>query len=759
MDADSLSAPVPIEELVKPYGINITNIKEINIFLDLYYNKDINKSNIKTEFIKYQIDNNFTQVTKVGVLIYIYQLGRLSGKYKCADLELEKYIKVRDVRENSGVMVFSIFTSAYPYKHNDPINDKNIRDSTGDSSGRDGDGDKGGSVNKGGSNGSFSCKYNCAFCPSEPGQPKSYMAGEPGVDRAIQNDYDPIKQVFSRAIQYVQQGHVIDKIEVIIQGGTWDSYEEDYRIEFVRDIYYAFNVFMNYLQAMINPQAPTPPMAPTAPTALTTTTQSEPFIFNGCTLRCKLSLEEEIKINETGMCRVIGLTPETRPDQINYKTIQFLRRIGATRLQIGVQHLNDDILRYVERGCYRKHTENAIKMLKDNGFKVDAHLMLDLPAPPGYEGRMPDIDADMLTEFNTNPSFKVDQLKIYPCMVTPYTKIKEWYEQGIYKPYGEDVVKTSEEKIEFKKLSKIDKVNKRLENPLYKNILNFYTQIHQSIRTNRIIRDLPSKVLLGGTMRLGMRSEIERDIDTLGLVATCIRSREIGNHKNVNLKLDEPELKILEFESSGGSEYFLSYETEYVYPDNKGSRSILFSFLRLRLSKNAGCTDKGKVIFPDLCDTALVRELHTYGPVAPCKENQHLYTHDPSDPSDTHDTNNTEPKGAVGPVGPVGHRSISNLLMASSTGLDISQHKGYGKKLLQKAEEIAIKNGYQKIAVIAGVGVRNYYRKQGYIHDTSNGCYQLKYLQQPQQLMPYVDISMPLMHALCLFFYFLFTSF
>jgi histone acetyltransferase (RNA polymerase elongator complex component) len=211
MDIDPVSAPVPIEELVKPYGINITNIKEINIFLDLYYNKDINKSNIKTEFIKYQIDNNFTQVTKVGVLIYIYQLGRLSGKYKNADLELEKYIKVRDVRENSGVMVFSIFTSAYPYKRNDPINDKNTEDGTGDSSGRDGDGDKGGSVNKGGSNGSFSCKYNCAFCPSEPGQPKSYMAGEPGVDRAIQNDYDPIKQVFSRAIQYVQQGHVIDK--------------------------------------------------------------------------------------------------------------------------------------------------------------------------------------------------------------------------------------------------------------------------------------------------------------------------------------------------------------------------------------------------------------------------------------------------------------------------------------------------------------------------------------------------------------------
>jgi elongator complex protein 3 len=256
-------------------------------------------------------------------------------------------------------------------------------------------------------------------------------------------------------------------------------------------------------------------------------------------------------------------------------------------------------------------------------------------------------------------------------------------------------------------------------------------------------------------MRLGMRSEIERDIDTLGLVATCIRSREIGNHKNVNLHLKEPELKVLEFESSGGREYFLSYESEYIYPGSSGSsinRSILFSFLRLRLSKNAGCTDKGKVIFPDLCDTALVRELHTYGPVTPCKENQGLYTSGCGG-------------GGCGAehVGPI----ISNLLMASSTGLDISQHKGYGKKLLQKAEEIAFNNGYKKIAVIAGVGVRNYYRKQGYVHDTSNGCFQLKHLETYMPVQPQVDTimvdtimvdtSILLLHFIFIVFYFLFT--
>jgi histone acetyltransferase (RNA polymerase elongator complex component) len=116
------------------------------------------------------------------------------------------------------------------------------------------------------------------------------------------------------------------------------------------------------------------------------------------------------------------------------KTIKFLREIGATRVELGIQHLDDNILRYVNRGCYKKHSIRAIKILKDAGFKVDAHLMLDLPAPSGYENKMPQIDKAMLEEFNSDQFFKVDQIKIYPCMVMPYTEIEKCYRDGIYKP-------------------------------------------------------------------------------------------------------------------------------------------------------------------------------------------------------------------------------------------------------------------------------------------------------------------------------------
>lgn len=330
-------------------------------------------------------------------------------------------------------------------------------------------------------------------------------------------------------------------------------------------------------------------------------------------------------------------------------------------------------------------------MLKDTGFKVDAHLMLDLPAPlniPGYENNMPQVDKAMLEEFNTNQYFKVDQIKIYPCMVMPYTEIEKWYKDGIYKPYGEDKIMTVEEKIKFKKLSTEEQIEIRKQNPLYKNIFEFCQKIDPSVRINRVIRDLPTTQVCGGTKRSGMRGEIDRDFDYLGLVSNDIRFREVGNYRNISSSAKQvPELMIRQFYASDAIEYFLSFETKTKNP-------ILYSFLRLRLSFNAGKTDTGKIIFPELDSCALIRELHTYGKVVPCSNNEHLYTD-------------------------------NKILLAINNQV---QHKGYGKQLLVKAEEIAFNNNFNRIAVIAGVGVREYYRKQGYINDTKEGCYQYKFL-------------------------------
>lgn len=621
-----------IENITNPYwfdSISKDNIEKCYQFLDKYYNKDINKSTIKLDFIRYQAEQKFEGV-KFGYLVYIYQLGRQNGKYNIPDINLEKFLKTMTVRENSGVSVYSVFTSGFPTYTKDNIKHEKM----------------------------FSCKYDCHYCPNIPDgkTPRSYIRSEPGVARAWENDFDPQKQIIARATQYIQQGNSISKACVIIQGGTFDSYPVEYRSEFLRDIYYTFNIIMNHLF-------------------------KQP-------LRDKYTLEEEIRINETAPCRVVELVPESRPNEVNHKSLKFLRKIGATRLQLGIQSLDDNVLKYINRQCYNKHTIRAIKMLKDNGFKVDGHLMPDLPAPPGYEGRMPEVDRLMFEEINTNPDLKLDQIKIYPCMVVEHTKIKEWYDQGIYKPYGEDKKMSMDEKIAWRKVSKEDKQKIRCVNPLYKNILEFYKNVHPSIRINRIIRDIPVSIVCGGTKRASMRSELEQDLDTLDELSSCIRYREVGNHRNKNRDItQEPILKEIVFPSSGGTEYFLSYESP-------GDNPMLYGFCRLRLSSNAGKDPEGRVIFPELVNTALIRELHVYGKVIPCKENQKYYEN-------------------------------NNIFIHQDT-TNKSQHKGFGKKLLKHAEMIAIKNDYRRIAVISGVGTRNYYRNNGYNIDSELGCYQIK---------------------------------
>lgn len=197
-------------------------------------------------------------------------------------------------------------------------------------------------------NKTFSCKYDCFYCPSEPGQPRSYIKKEPAVARANQHRFDAINQFRDRGLTYLINGHPFDKVELIVLGGTWTSYPRDYQDDFICDLYYAANTFYNK-DYETNP-------------------------------REKKTLEEEILMNETSFCRIIGLTLETRPDQINAEEIIRFRRFGVTRVQLGVQHVDKDILQYVNRGCYTEDAINAIRLLKDSCYKVDIHLMPDLPS-------------------------------------------------------------------------------------------------------------------------------------------------------------------------------------------------------------------------------------------------------------------------------------------------------------------------------------------------------------------------------------------
>jgi ELP3 family radical SAM enzyme/protein acetyltransferase len=451
----------------------------------------------------------------------------------------------------------------------------------------------------------FSCKYNCSYCPDQPGSVKSYIRGGPTAERGFQNDYLPVEQMDDRLSVLFLNGHEIDKLEVLVLGGTWDSYPITYQEWFITRLYYAANTFFD---DKINAKR-----------------------------RTILSLTEEKKINETALVRIIGLTLETRPDQITSEQIARLHYYGCTRVQLGVQHTDDRILRRVKRDCYTSDTIRAIKNIKDVGLKVDIHLMPQLPDATVEDDKL------MLFRINNDSDLQADQIKIYPCEVTPWTEIEKWFLEDKYQPYD------NEEMIKL--------------------VIDYKTKVNPWIRFNRIGRDALPGHAIAGNPYPNLRQVIQERMACQKLKCRCIRCREVGTSSSRVARINEAILMIRKYDASGGNEYFISMET----PDQE----IIFGFCRLRLTNNGGFvsdldkknqTEISINAFPYLNDHAFIRELHVYGR-----------------------TNRVD----------------------NTNKVDI-QHRGLGKKLVAKAEEIARNHGFEKMAIISGVGVREYYRKLGY---------------------------------------------
>ena len=575
--------------------------------------ENIDKVKCHQTYLKYILNNlRKRQVfqSKTHILKAYYIL--LQRKEINYDSNFIKFGSIKSTRGCSGVQVITIFTSgSFMGKENNHMNkdmNKDIEE-----------------FNKTGG-----CPMNCYYCPFEkdengiPTQPRSYLSTEPGNKRATQNKHHPLGQMFDRLYQLEQIGHIPSiymdddkkgaKLEIIISGGTFNFYPKDYIYWFVTCMYYSANIYYNY--------------------RLTNYIERE-----------MLSLEEEQKINETTKMRIIGLTIETRPDYLipkesinmniqknsnvnsiqkdnRYEIIQFFRELGITRVQIGIQHTNDIILKKVNRQCTDKQNKYAIKFLKDNGFKVDIHIMLDLPFSS------PEEDISMLNKILTNEEYEADQWKIYPTETTPFTVIKKWYDEGKYIPYADG--RNNEKLIEV--------------------IMSAKKIMKPWIRINRIVRDIPSESIEGGINCPEMRDIISHKMKELGIYCKCIRCREI---KLEIINDNDIKQFIRHYIGSDGDEYFISYET---FDEKK-----LIGFIRLRLNKTFNNS------MPELNGYAFIRELHVLG---------------------HHTTVGTESKGV--------------------------QHKGYGSLLLQKAEEIAYKNGYIGISIISGVGVREYYEKKGY---------------------------------------------
>ncbi len=466
----------------------------------------------------------------------------------------------------------------------------------------------------------------CVFCPGGVNSafgdvPQSYTGREPASMRAKRNDYDSYLQVMNRLEQYVVMGHNFNKIELIIMGGTFPSLNFNYQRNFVA---YAFKAMNDFSRLFIKGNS------------FKLNRFREFFLLPGSvndeervkTIKRRLSklkgfanLELEQEYNDKkSKVKCVGLTIETRPDYARLEHAKRMLSLGATRVELGVQTIYNDVLEKVERGHTVEDSIAATRILKDLGFKINYHIMIGLPNS-NYKR-----DYNIFKELFENEDFRPDMLKIYPCLVVKGTKLYQWWKNGKFK-----------------------EANNEYALKLLKEV---YPIIPEYVRVMRIQRDIPSHTIESGVNLTNLRQVLYEELKNKPIKE--IRFREIGlnlKQQNLDLKGINRKIFVKEYNASKGKEFFISEEDE--------QRRFIFGFCRLRFPSQS--------LIKEIDDkTALIRELHVYGP--------------------------SEKIGLRGNI----------------------QHSGTGSRLLKKAEQIAKARGMRKILVISGIGVRAYYRKHGY---------------------------------------------
>jgi elongator complex protein 3 len=421
----------------------------------------------------------------------------------------------------------------------------------------------------------FACPGQCVFCPQREGMPKSYLPDEPGAMRAVQHGFDPYEQTASRLLALRDIGHPTDKVELLILGGSWSSYPNDYQEWFVQRCLEALN-------------GETSAMLPDAQ-----------------------------RTNETAAHRNVGLVIETRPDLITPEEVRRLRWLGVTKVQLGLQSLDDAILQKNHRGHTVEQSRRALRLLRLAGFKIAVHWM------PNLLGATPDSDLADFGRLWEDPALRPDELKIYPCLLLPGTELHTLWQQGLYRPYSEDEL--------------VDLLIRcKLTIPCY-------------CRVNRLMRDIPAPNIVAGVNKTNLRQVVHAAMRARGLACQCIRCREIRG------AVADPETlrrETLVYQTDVGEEHFLSVVT----PEDR-----LAGFLRLSLPGEDPPIE-------EIRGCAMIREVHVYGPA---------------------------------------------LELAESSAGE-AQHAGLGSQLIEDAAAIARQRGFHRLAVIAAVGTREYYRQRGF---------------------------------------------
>lgn len=451
----------------------------------------------------------------------------------------------------------------------------------------------------------------CKYCPGGPEiwVPQSYTGKEPATRRAIQYGYNPYLQVTFRLLQLKSIGHPVDKVELIVMGGTLTAQCIDYQEFFVKECLRAMNEFEENSRVIRR-------------------IGEEEFIkeFESSEKRFRY-LEDIQKENESSAVRCIGITFEPRPDWAKKEEINEMLNLGVTRVEIGVQNPDDEIYKKVNRGHTVQDVVESTQQLKDSGLKVGYHMM------PGLLGYKEEVDLNAFKRIFEDDRFKPDMVKIYPCLVLEGTQYHTKWKNGEFEPIN------TEEAVDL--IVKVKRI------------------MPKWIRTMRIQRDIPSNLIEAGVKASNLGQLVYRRMEKENIRCKCIRCREVGRfiQRGIHPRLEDIKLVRMDYNASSGTEVFLSFE------DVK--KDILIGFLRLRIPGNPFRAEIDR-------KTALVRELHVYGPMVEIGEKPRFEW----------------------------------------------QHRGYGQELLKEAEIISREEfDMNKILVTSGIGVREYYRKFGYRRD------------------------------------------
>jgi elongator complex protein 3 len=526
----------------------------------------------------------------------------------------------------------------------------------------------------------YPCPGKCLYCPSEKNVPKSYLSNEPAVMRAIKCKFDPYLQTASRLRALEIIGHPTDKINIRIIGGTWSYYPKNYQTWFIKRLFEACNQYNKITIKQVNDLASIQSTSLEEKNgsqahwknAIADTPIKRTFFFDK-----RANLFELQKQNETAKHRVVEISIETRQDFINKREIMRLRNLGVTKVELGVQSLDDKILALNNRGHDVKETIHATKILKDAGFKVSYQMMVNL-----YGSNIKK-DKSIFKELFANQDFKPDHLKIYPLALVKGTGLYKLYQNKKFTPYNK-----------LKLINLLKYVKRQVP---------YYTRIE------RVIRDIPSEnIVEGGAKFSNMRQVLDVEMKKENDACKCIRCREVRQNQVIKLEsYQDDKVKKSEsgsqkwianatersttasvkrtsfgdgraniyffrekYKASDGIEYFLSFENK--------SRTKLYSLLRLRIPSKT--INRKPHFIPALNNSSIIREIHTYG----------------------------------------------KQLEISKKDKNASQHQGFGKKLILEAEIITKSLGLNKISAISGVGVRGYFKKLGFSLQDS---YMIKNLQ------------------------------